>query len=154
MQQLYNMTPKISNLIRYLVLNNSHSLFHTQACKRCNFQKWYSKEVSQQIDELGGHDAALQPVDMGFPCMKLLGAMWIEQMVEYIRDNPQFIVGGFVWLGISLALDGISIEEDPEEDTTDDDYKEVDDEENDEEDTGNEEESGEETGDEEQISDH
>ena len=41
-------------------------------------------------------------------------------------------------MGISLALDGISIEEDPEEDTIDDDYKEVNDEENDEEDTGNE----------------
>ena len=81
-------------------------------------------------------------------------------MVEYISDNPQFIVRGFVRSGISLALDGISIEGNPEEDTSDDDYEEEDDEENDEEDTGKEEESGdeeescdeEETGDEEQIS--
>ena len=109
---------------------------------RCKFQEWYSKEVSQQIDELGGRVAALQPVDMGLPRMKELGAKWIEQMVEYISDNPQFIVRGFARSGISLALDGISIEENPEEDTSDDDYEEEDDEENDEEDTGNEEESG------------
>ena len=77
-------------------------------------------------------------------------------MVEYISDNPQFIVRGFVRSGISLALDGISIERNPEEDTSDDDYEEEDDEENDEEDTGNEEESGdeEETSDQEQISDY
>ena len=119
---------------------------------RCKFQEWYSKEVSQQIDELGGCVAALQPVDMGLPRMKELGAKWIEQMVEYISDNPQFIVRGFVRSGNSLALDGISIEENPEEDSSDDDYEEEDDEE----DTGNEEVSGdeEETGDEEQISDY
>ena len=62
---------------------------------RCNFQKWYSKAVTQQVDKLGGHVAALQPVDMGLPCMKLLGVMWIEQKVEYISGNPPFIVGGF-----------------------------------------------------------
>ena len=90
---------------------------------------------------------------MGFPRMKELEAKWIEQMVEYISVNPQFIIRIFVRLGISLALGGISVERDPEEDTNDDDYKEEDDEGNDEEDTGNEEETDdiEETGDEEET---
>ena len=91
---------------------------------RHKFQEWYSKEVSQQIDELEGDVAALQPVDMGLSCMKELEANWIEQMVEYISDNPEFIVRGFVRSGISLALDGISIEEDSEGDTSDDNYEE------------------------------
>ena len=38
------------------------------------FQEWYSKEVSQQTDEAGGCVAVLQPVDMGLPRMKELGA--------------------------------------------------------------------------------
>ena len=61
---------------------------------------------------------------MGLPCMRKFGAKWIEQMVEYISANPQFIVRGFAQSGISLALDGISIEEHPEEDTSDNDYEE------------------------------
>ena len=53
---------------------------------------------------------ALQPVDMGLPIMRELGAKWIEEMVKYISDNPQFVVRGFICSGISLALDGINIE--------------------------------------------
>ena len=87
---------------------------------RRKFQEWYSKEVSQQIDELEGDVAALQPIDMGLSRMKELGANWIEQMVEYISDNPEFIVRGFVRSGISLALDGVDDEEDSEGDTSDD----------------------------------
>ena len=100
---------------------------------------------------------------MGFPRMKELEAKWIEQMVEYIGDNPQFIIRIFVRSQISLALDGISVEKDLEGDTSDDDYEEEDDDEgNDKEDTGNEEETDDieetgdekETGDEEQTSDY
>lgn len=36
---------------------------------RRKFQEWYSKEVSQQNDELGGHVAVIQPVNMGLLCM-------------------------------------------------------------------------------------
>ena len=59
--------------------------------------------------------------------MKELGDKWIEQLLEYISDNPQFIFKRFVWSGISLAPDGLSIEEDPEEDTSDGDHEENDD---------------------------
>ena len=82
---------------------------------------------------------ALQPVDMGLPIMRELGAKWIEEMVEYISDNPQFVVRGFIRSGISLVLDGINIEEDSEEDSSDDDYEEDND-------------SGKETSDEEETS--
>ena len=103
---------------------------------RQKFQEWYSQKVSQQIDELDGRVMALQPVDMGLPIMRELGAKWIEEMVEHISDSPQFAVRGFIRSGISLALDGINIEEDSEEDSSNDDYEEDDD-------------SGEETSDEE-----
>jgi len=112
---------------------------------RHKFQEWYSKEVSQQIDELEGDVAALQPIDMGLSRMKELGANWIEQMVEYISDNPEFIVRGFVRSGISLALDGVDDEEDSEGDTSDDDFEEEN-EENDEIDTIGEETDDEQSG--------
>ena len=32
--------------------------------------------------------------------MKELGAVWLEAMYEYICDNPQFIVKGFLQSGI------------------------------------------------------
>ena len=41
--------------------------------------------------------------------------------------QSQFVVRGFICTRISLALDGISIEEDSEEDTSDRDYEEDDD---------------------------
>ena len=75
---------------------------------------------------------ALQPVNMGLPLIRELGAKLIVEMAEYISNNPQFVIQGFAHSGISLALDGINIEEDSDEDTSDDDYEEDDeDEEND-----------------------
>ena len=53
--------------------------------------------------------------------MKELEAKWIEEMIDYISNNPQFAVRGF---GISLILDGINSEEDSDEYTSDDDYGE------------------------------
>ena len=40
--------------------------------------------------------------------MKQVGAKWLVEMVEYISDNPRFIVNGFLWSGITGALDGDS----------------------------------------------
>jgi len=36
--------------------------------------------------------------------LKELGAQWLVKMVQYIEDNPQFVVNGFVKAGISRAL--------------------------------------------------
>ena len=59
---------------------------------RQKFQEWYSRQVSQQIEELDGRVMALQPVNMGLPLIKELGAKWIEEMADYISNNPQFAV--------------------------------------------------------------
>jgi len=37
--------------------------------------------------------------------LKELGAQWLVKMVQYIEDNPQFVVNGFIKAGISRALD-------------------------------------------------
>ena len=94
---------------------------------RQKFQEWHSRQISQQIEELDGRVMALQPVNMGLPLMKELGAKWIEEMADYIRNNPQFAVQGITHSGISLPHDGINIEEDSDEDTSDNDYEEDDD---------------------------
>ena len=38
--------------------------------------------------------------------MRELNARWLVEMAEYISDNPQFIVNGFIRAGISELLDG------------------------------------------------
>ena len=41
-----------------------------------------------------------------FPIIKKLGAKWLEEMFNYISDNPQMISSGFLSSGIAYALDG------------------------------------------------
>ena len=43
--------------------------------------------------------------------LKELGAKWFTEMSEYISNNSQFIVRGFIKAGICGALDG-SVNED------------------------------------------
>ena len=43
--------------------------------------------------------------------MKAVGARWLVQMYEYIRDNPQLIVNGFIKAGIPQAIDAFSADE-------------------------------------------
>ena len=38
--------------------------------------------------------------------MRELSARWLVEMAEYISDNPQFIINGFIRAGISESLDG------------------------------------------------
>ena len=72
---------------------------------RLKFQEWYAEQIAEQITSSGCH-VELEPVDLGLPVMKELGAKWLEEMYEYICDNPQFIVNGFLQAGIPQALDG------------------------------------------------
>ena len=51
-------------------------------------------------------------------------------MAEYIRDNPQFIVNGFVRSGITEALDGTTQDEDEDmtsKEVTDTSYSDLED---------------------------
>lgn len=76
---------------------------------RRKFQEWYFEKIMEQID--GDRDidgVEISPVNLGLPVLKELGAQWLVQMAEYISDNPQMIVNGFVRAGISAALDGVS----------------------------------------------
>ena len=43
--------------------------------------------------------------------MKEVGATWLVETVDYIKDNPQFIVNGFIKPGLSTAVKGV-VEED------------------------------------------
>lgn len=67
------------------------------------FSEWYSEQLIQQIrnqptSDIG--DIVLEPVDLSMGAMKHISAQWLVKMWEYIIDNPQFIVNGFVRSGI------------------------------------------------------
>ena len=66
---------------------------------RLKFQEWYAEQVAERITSSGCH-VELQPVYLSLPAMKELGVKWLEDMYEYICDNPQFIVNGFLQAGI------------------------------------------------------
>jgi len=75
------------------------------------FSEWYADEILQQLRahrHASLNQIELDPIDLGLPALKELGARWLVKMVEYIEDNPQFVVNGFVKAGISKALDNHS----------------------------------------------
>ena len=47
-------------------------------------------------------------VDLSMGAIKHISAQWLVKMWEYIMDNPQFIVNGFIRSGICRALDGVT----------------------------------------------
>ena len=47
---------------------------------------------------------------MGMPILKEIGAKWLVEMAEYLSDNPQFIVNGFLRSGIAAAISRDEIE--------------------------------------------
>ena len=47
----------------------------------------------------------LESLDMSLATMKQVGMKWLVEMVEYISQNPQFIVNGFMEAGIASAID-------------------------------------------------
>ena len=82
---------------------------------RQKFDDWYAAEIVKQLRHPGGVTDELHPVDLSLPVMKELISKWIVDMHDYIADNPQFIVNGFVRAGISGALDGLDITSDEED---------------------------------------
>ena len=73
--------------------------------KRC-FEDWYSKQPAKQFEGRDTESINLQPISLGLPVLKELGAKWMVKMAEYFAENPQIIVNGFVRAGITGALDG------------------------------------------------
>lgn len=71
------------------------------------FEHWYSNEVMKQFSNVSDVDSIeLQPVNLCMAAIKELTAEWLVDMADYIADNPQFIVNGFLCAGIFNALDG------------------------------------------------
>ena len=75
------------------------------------FSHWYTKQLLQQCEDQSHvplSDISLEPIDISMVVMKNISAKWFVKAAEYIADNPQFIVNGFVKAGICRALDGIT----------------------------------------------
>ena len=88
----------------------------TDFLKRC-FEHWYSEQLAKQFEGRDIESTDLQPINLGLPLMKELGAKWMVEMADYFTQNPQIIVNGFVRAGIAGALDGyVDKETDSEED--------------------------------------
>ena len=41
--------------------------------------------------------------------MKQVRATWLVDMADYISDNPQFIVNGFIKSGLLAAINGVIV---------------------------------------------
>lgn len=96
------------------------------------FEEWYSGEVMKQRGD-GKEDEAteIQPINLGLPMLKEVGARWLVQMAEYFANNSQIIINGFIRAGITSALDHVSSEPEnlQDEDDTESDFEVSDEEE-------------------------
>ena len=65
------------------------------------------------------------------PILKEIGAQWLLEMAEYISENPQFIVNGFIRSRITRASGGTEneMETDIGSDGSDSDFSDLSDEE-------------------------
>lgn len=77
---------------------------------RLKFQEWYSNKILEQVEE-DAVSAEIVPVSLSMPVLKEVGAKWFVEMFEYISDNPQIIVNGFIRAGICGALDVVASED-------------------------------------------
>ena len=68
------------------------------------FEQWYVEEINNQLQSEDVEMSTLQPIDLAMPVMKELGAEWLVEMADYIADNPQFIVNGFIRSGITAMI--------------------------------------------------
>ncbi len=101
------------------------------------FEEWYRQQITEQL--LGVEDiqeVELQPIDLNLGPLKELGAKWMVEMVEYISENPEFIINSFIKAGILAALyckyvdeNNVAEDEDVKEEYDDDEEEESDEEE-------------------------
>ena len=78
------------------------------------FDQWYSEQVMKQLEGQDIDDlemVELQPIDLGLPALKEIGAKWLVDMASYVSENPQFIVNGFIRSGITGALDALETDD-------------------------------------------
>ena len=70
---------------------------------KTKFEESYALQLAEQLKENSIDE--LEPIDLGLPILKELGAGWLVEMGTYISQNPQLIVNKLVKAGISAALD-------------------------------------------------
>ena len=69
--------------------------------------KRFMKQLENEELESGQskNDLTIKPVDMPFSLLKELGAKWLLETFEYVCNNTQVVVNGFVRSGITGAFD-------------------------------------------------
>ena len=73
---------------------------------RRQFENWYTAQIMKQLDGKDIETSELEPIDLSMKAVKEQGVKWLVEWAEYMADNPQIIVNGFIKAGISAALDG------------------------------------------------
>ena len=89
-----------------------------------NFEEWYSEKIANQLEGNDIDSIELQPISLGLPHLKELGAKWLVEMAYFISEKPHFIVNGFRRAGILQAIDGLDAGEEvySEDDTDSEEY--------------------------------
>jgi len=94
------------SLLQQFVLQNNILAFQIQRVTQ-KFKTWYAEQISAQLeDEADVENTIIEPIDLTMAVMKEVSASWLIEMWDYISDNPQFIINGFLHAGISKTLDG------------------------------------------------
>ena len=94
-------------------------------CIKGKFENWYADQIMEQLDDENIESTELQPISLGLPALKELGAQWLVEMYEYISDNPVFIVNGFIRSGISGALNLCFNQQDSDSESSDSEHDEL-----------------------------
>ena len=61
---------------------------------RRKFQRWYSEQVTKQLEGVEIETCELEPIDLSLSVLKEVGAKWLVEMAKYFEDNPMIIVNG------------------------------------------------------------
>ena len=64
---------------------------------------WYASEIVKQLGE--SLEDTLEPVDLSTACIKCIRANCLIQIHDYLANNPQHVVKGFVLAGIAQSID-------------------------------------------------
>ena len=87
---------------------------------QANFNEWYLGEINKQLQGKDWEKVMLDPVNLSMLLLRELGAGWLVQMAEYLADNPEIIVNGFIRSGILSSIDGNRLENEENQDQGDD----------------------------------
>ena len=80
----------------------------SKACLQRKFVEWYSEELAKQLSEYEDmENIALETVDLSLARVKEVGATWLVEASDHVRDNSSFIVNGFRRSGVIAAIDEV-----------------------------------------------